>query len=71
MSCTLPHTYEVYDEGIHDKGMYRGSSESDAVDTLRLLNHSEDFNSGAFVLVTHKNGSFCAEATRGVQRRAS
>lgn len=71
MDCKLKHTYEVYDEGAHDRGMYRGSSAEVAAGTLRPLNHSDDFSSGAFVLATHPDRTFCLEATKHVQDRAT
>lgn len=70
MSCDQKHTYEVYDELAPDS-MYRGSSVTDAADKLRPLNHSPDFSSGAFVMATHTDGTFCIEATKDAERRAT
>lgn len=71
MDCKLKHRYEVFDEGSHNEGMYIGPSARDAADKLRGLNHSPDFTSGAFVMATHPDRSFCREATLYVQDRAS
>jgi len=70
MTCDQRHTYEVYDDGAPDS-MYRGNSARYAADALRPLNHNHDFSSGAFVMATHTDGTFCLKATRDVERRAS
>lgn len=71
MECKQKHRYEVFDEGAQDTGMYIGPSARNAADKLRGLNHSPDFTSGAFVMATHPDRSFCLEATRYVENRAS
>lgn len=70
MSCKLEHVYVVFPEGA-EPPVYEGANPGTAAAVLASNPHSDDFSSGAFVVVSHRDESYCADETACVEADAS